>query len=347
MQLHERGVRALTSPLAGRLYGRAPRLGDLAARALARAIRGANASASAEAERNLRTAFPGWSAETCRDTARASVESQIRADLTVRTLRTLTRDGIARLCAREVSVHGIEHLEEVAGRGSPSVIFSPHYGEFVIGIIRVALELVGRKEVHLFFDSPGRNPANEGFKDLFEKACPNLRVIYNDRFAVRHALKALRAGQVLVMQPDVYDVRGAVHYVPLFGRLTVAMAGTGFFALHGGAPLVPAFCFRDGARRWSLRVDPPLEPVRGGDAEQDVYDTTALIWRAIERQLHTRPEPWMYWATLHQNFAHDVTLPDLDAGWEPLLSALAGRDGMRTPQVEALLGLMREPLPDR
>jgi len=115
------------------------------------------------------------------------------------------------------------------------------------------------KKVSLFYESPEKNPTTSIYKGLMERLGCDARVLYNDKTAVLKGLRVLKNGQVLGMMPDVFEYNLGLMYVPFFGRLTVAMGGTAFFALKTNARLIPGYSWRRKGQRFALKYGAPIE----------------------------------------------------------------------------------------
>lgn len=107
--------------------------------------------------------------------------------------------------------------------------------------------------------------------------------------AVREAIRVLREGQVVVVGGD-RPIKGQGTVVEFFGRPTLLPDGAIRLALHTGAALFVASCYRQ-AGRYHLRME-PVELVRTGDSEADVRETLQRLAQAMEPIIRAHPEQW-------------------------------------------------------
>ena len=221
-----------------------------------------------------------------------------RAGLLWYLLRITPSDQIEGYLDRRVRVEGVERLERASAKG-PVVLFSGHYGLPVTAVIAAARALHGRSTVNTFFAPPEENPSTAGFAEVFAAAPYGIQSIQVSPRAPIAALRALRAGQVLTMQPDVYDNRnGSAVVIPFLDGLTYAMTGTAYLALRASATLIPVFAVVDERGGVTVTFDDPLAFTRQGDNDVDGYRLTCAMYECIERKIRERPDQWVYWQVL-------------------------------------------------
>jgi KDO2-lipid IV(A) lauroyltransferase len=218
-------------------------------------------------------------------------------------------------CKSEIATVGREHFDAAAASPRPIVLFTPHFGNYALAAVWLALELEGRKQVLYFYDPPERNPFATRLRGLLEKVGAGAEGIHNDRGAVLKALKGLRRGALLTMMPDIYHFERATTFVPMFGRFAYMMPGTAFFALKADAVLLPLHCHYDPSGATEFRFDAPLEPARTGDADEDIYRTSAAIAATMETHIRENPGLWAYCESLPARFA-GLTRPVGGEAWE-------------------------------
>ncbi len=317
---------------------RAPRARRAAAGALLRAgwAPPAPRERMAAVERGLATAFPGTAQAEIAAIARRHARSMASFALARTFLECGTRDQVLDFCARRVTITGAEHLHAARDHDGPVIFFSAHYGLPVLACLLIGLGLEGRKRLNTFYARAEDNPANAGYRELMEKVVPGVNALPGDGRGVKAGLQAMRRGEALTMQPDVFDNRdGTALLVPFLGRLTFAMGGTAFFALRGVAMLVPLFCHDTGRGRFECRFDAPLEHPATGSADDDTYLLTARIFAAIEAQIRALPEHWAYWESLPGRLLGGVSLPAAPdpALWRTAFGALSARAHGSVPGV--------------
>lgn len=179
----------------------------------------------------------------------------------------------------------------------------------------VGQALAGRTRVNTFFAPPEDNPTTEGFRELLERAQVGIRPLQVGSRGTIQALRALRDGELLTMQPDVYDnFAGSAVVVPFRNGLTYAMIGTASLALRSHATLLPCHTVIEAGGRITIEVRPPLVPVCSDDAELDAYRLTGLIYAELERLIRSRPEQWVYWQILPDRMVPNVQLQQIARG---------------------------------
>lgn len=272
---------------------------------------------SARLRYNFALAFPERSEAAREVLIRKHWRSKFRSELVRRRLLTMPREELRRFCRTRVDVEGEQNFRAACESTRPVVFFTPHYGDFALGCLRMTLDIGRYKAVSVFYDPPEVNPTTSMYQGLIERLGCECKILFNDRTAVLKGLRALKRGNVLGMMPDVYEYNPGLMYVPFFGRLAVAMGGTAFFALKSDALLIPVYCYERGRSRFTLQYGPPVELSRSGDFARDLYLTTAAIYASIQEQLTALPEHWVYWSSLHERFgfAAGFELPRDGASW--------------------------------
>lgn len=141
------------------------------------------------------------------------------------------------------------------------------------------------------------------------RARAGLRVFWRGApLSAREMLRFLKAGGVLGVLID-QDTRVSGHFVPFFGRPAFTPRAAGDLAARLGAPMLFA-CAHRVARdmhRISLRR---VEVERTGDREVDSVALTAAATRAIEDEVRSHPEEWVWmhprWRTQPIDFSREM-----------------------------------------
>lgn len=244
---------------------------------------------------NLRAAFPVKSSHEigriCRDifvtTERNSVD-QFRLELLN---EFQMRSALAR-----IELLGQDHIEKAYQEGRAVILVTPHYGNFMLGALRVAADYA-KNGVYFFYNPPDRNTYAEKSNQLLERPANNCHKIYNNSYGIKTALKVLKARGTLCMMPDLVSDLAAAIYVPFFGRFFTAMSGIAFLALRSNAVIIPVYCCSRKAGDSVLEFRAPL--TLAGTAEQSdadrVYELTCLLFSELEREITLHPAHWRYW----------------------------------------------------
>lgn len=242
---------------------------------------------------SLQVAWPGLSLAAARRLQRRHHHAMHKCRLVQAHLAALAAPELASYLDRHVCVQD-RVLDLVRNDPRPVVFVTPHYGPFGLGCLKL-IQAIGRhKTVNAFYDAPAKNPSSAGFEALLKGLGYGFNALFNDSTAVLKALRVLKRGEALTMMPDVFDLTGHVLYVPFFGRLVPAMAGTALFAIKSQARVVVGYsCPGDGLQT-TVQLGVPIEPQRSGVLEADIASLTAAIFRDMERQIRQAPEHWAY-----------------------------------------------------
>lgn len=231
-------------------------------------------------------------------------------------------------------------VNRIINHPGPVVVFTPHYGAFLSGSLKVVRDIGARKRFNFFFEDPEKVPGNAEYPKIYSRMGSNVTSLLNNRRSIITAVKSLQKGEALAMMPDVYNAGNNHIAVPFFGSLTNAMTGTAFFALKTQALLVPSYCYPDGGgMRYVLDVQEPIPLSTAEDFEQALYETTSAIFANIEAQLLRLPEHWIYWQDLHQRYPCAARVPaHSEADWhghfDLLLKELRAQAPFLTPLLD-------------
>lgn len=109
------------------------------------------------------------------------------------------------------------------------------------------------------------------------------------------AVKLLRKGGILGVLADVNAHPKEGVFVPFFGVDACTSAGPAMLALRTDALIVPFFCVYDHQeKRYKIVRGDILEPVKTGDRERDILETTRLYTAEIERIIRQYPDQWLW-----------------------------------------------------
>lgn len=253
-------------------------------------------------------AFPGM---VRRDTAAMYARyrlSMYKLTLIKNYLTNLSENELSDFIDRHVNVDGQEHLEAIKISNAPVVFVTPHYGNFPAGCLKLIKEIGRDKIVNVFYNPPSTSRTSEGFEELFNGLGYGFNALFNDDKSVLKALRVLKRGEALTMMPDVFDVSGHVLYVPFFGKLVPAMAGTALLALKGKATVIVGYNIPGEGVGSTLRLGKPLIVEPTGDLETDIVRLTSAIFCEMERQIRQLPEHWVYLQGIGDLLANRLSL---------------------------------------
>ncbi|CAN5651518.1 N/A [soil metagenome] len=122
--------------------------------------------------------------------------------------------------------------------------------------------------------------------------------------AARASLKALKEGKVLGLLPDQ---NGDECFVPFFGLPTGHTLGPAVLHKRTGAPLIPAFCVREGVGKYRVIVLEPIDPSGEGDS----VAVTAEVAASLESVIRRYPEQWLWMHDRWKSSRQRGMLPEL------------------------------------
>lgn len=115
-----------------------------------------------------------------------------------------------------------------------------------------------------------------------------------DVSALRKALAALRAGQLVVTGIDRPDPFGGGEWLSFFGKPARLPVGHVRLALQTGAPVVVAHCeYRPTDHSYAVHVSRWLEMERVGSRQQNVLHNAQRVVAMAEELILAKPEQWL------------------------------------------------------
>jgi KDO2-lipid IV(A) lauroyltransferase len=235
--------------------------------------------------RNLELAFPEMDERERRRILRESFVSLGRQLGEFSQFPRATPESIRNL----VEYDGIEILWEAKRRGRGIIFLTSHLGAWEI----LCYAHSALYEPISFLVRPIDNPYIEELVEETRTRFGNNPI--SKKSAARAALKLLRGGGILGVLADLNTHPHEGVFVPFFGRLACTTASVATLALRTDASVIPVCAPWDEAKkRFVFHGEPIIELVRTGDQARDVEINTARFTAAIERQVRTYPEQWMW-----------------------------------------------------
>jgi KDO2-lipid IV(A) lauroyltransferase len=237
---------------------------------------------------NLRVAFPDWSDDERRRVMVGHFENLGRHLAEIAQLGGSHRNVLL----AGIEVEGFEHYQ-AARESSPDggvILMTAHFGAWEMcaaGLVQRGLPLVA---IHRELGNP---LVEQMVRDW--RSAIGLELLPLGRAAVG-ALRVLRQGRTLVALADQNAGREEGLFVPFFGRPASTRSALVRLAMRTGAPLVPAYAFRQAgspAGRHRIRFFPALELEREG-AEGALERNLTHMNRAIEEAIRQAPDHWMW-----------------------------------------------------
>ncbi|MCP5265028.1 MAG: hypothetical protein H6934_02905 [Burkholderiaceae bacterium] len=205
-----------------------------------------------------------------------------------------------------VTVHGLEHIEQGLARGRGVVLWVSHF-VFASSVAKIALHRAGLPVVHLSRPEHGFsktrlgialiNPLRRHSED--RHLAGRIEIERQHVWTAMRRLRNLVAGNGIVSM-TVGDWEGhRIAWVPfLGGRLPIA-TGAPKLALQSGATLLPVHVLRrpslDG---FDLFIEPSLLPASGEDPADALSEAVAGYADGLARRVRQAPGQWRGWAAL-------------------------------------------------
>lgn len=138
-----------------------------------------------------------------------------------------------------------------------------------------------------------RNPLIDNFIVRERERCGN-KVIRKTTAGIE-VIRAIRQKALVVAAVDQNASGRMGVFVPFFSRLASTSHGLAGLALAYGAPVIPAFLVREhGSWRHRIEILPAVEPVRTGDQETDLRETTAKFTAVFQQIVEQYPDHWLW-----------------------------------------------------
>jgi KDO2-lipid IV(A) lauroyltransferase len=83
--------------------------------------------------------------------------------------------------------------------------------------------------------------------------------------------------------------------VDFFGKAASTTTGIARVALHSDAAVVPGYAVWDESlQKYWLRFEPPVELIRTGNAEHDIFENTQKFTKVLEEIIRKYPDQWVW-----------------------------------------------------
>jgi Kdo2-lipid IVA lauroyltransferase/acyltransferase len=237
------------------------------------------------AEFNLRLAFPDWS-----EAQRAAVIRGMLGNLgwmaaEFARLPRHTKENIEQL----VVLDGHENFLEGQRRGKGVLYLTGHIGAWELSSYAHALYGF---PLH-FMARPLDNARVNALVNKYRCLSGNRPVFKND--SARIVLKILRESGTVGILADQNTMPEEGVFVDFFGKTACTTTGIARVALHTDAAVVPGYAAWDeGIQKYRLRFEPPVELIRTGDSERDVFENTQKFAKVIEGIIRKYPKQWVW-----------------------------------------------------
>jgi Kdo2-lipid IVA lauroyltransferase/acyltransferase len=237
------------------------------------------------AEFNLRLAFPDWGEAQRAAVIRGMVRNLGWMAAEFARLPRHTKKNIEQV----VVLDGHENFLEGQGRGKGVLYLTGHIGAWELSSYAHALYGF---PLH-YMARPLDNARVNALVNEYRCLSGNRPVFKND--SARTVLKILRESGTVGILADQNTMPEEGVFVDFFGKTACATTGIARVALHTDAAVVPGYAVWDeGMQKYRLRFEPPVELVRTGDSERDVFENTQKFAKVIEGVIRKYPEQWVW-----------------------------------------------------
>jgi KDO2-lipid IV(A) lauroyltransferase len=237
------------------------------------------------AEFNLRLAFPDWTDAQRKDATRKMVRNLGWMAAEFARLPRLTKENIENV----VILEGHENFLEGQRRGKGVLYLTGHIGAWELSSF--AHSLYGYP-LH-YMARPLDNRRLDALVNQYRCASGNRPIFKNE--SARVMLKILKDSGTVGILADQNTLPSEGAFVDFFGKLACTTTGLARVALHTGAAVVPGYAYWDETlQKYRLRFEPPVELIRTGDTERDVFENTQRFARVIEEIIRKHPDQWVW-----------------------------------------------------
>ena len=242
------------------------------------------------AEFNLRLAFPDWTDARRKDVTRKMVRNLGWMAAEFARFPRLTKKNIEKV----VILEGHENFLEGKRRGNGVLYLTGHIGAWELSSFAHALY---GYPLH-YIARPLDNQRLDALVNQYRCSSGNQPIFKNE--SARVMLRILKDSGTIGILADQNTMPEEGVFVDFFGESACATTGIARVALHTGAAVVPGYAYWDETiQKYRLRFEPPVELVRTGDTERDVFENTQRFAKAIQGIIQKHPDQWVW---VHQRW---------------------------------------------
>lgn len=261
--------------------------------AIARAV-GPILPVSRVAEANLRMAMPELDRAARREVIRGVWENLGRTAGEFPHLGHLQENG----SGPGWEIVGMEHIEALAARGGPAILFTGHIGNWEVLVpatLRKGIDAAGLYR-------PSDNPQFDEIVLELRRAAggANIKLFPKGAQGARQTLLHLRQGGFVGLLQDQKMNDGIE--ARFFDRPAMTASALAALALRMRCPVLPTYVQRIAPARFRVTFEPPLPLPDSGDRGADVAALTQAANDRLEAWIRAKPESWLW---LHRRWPKD------------------------------------------
>ncbi len=237
------------------------------------------------AEFNLKLAFPGWAEER-----RGAVMKQMTRNLgwmaaEFARFPKYSKENIENL----VVLDGHENFLAGQRRGKGVLYLTGHIGAWELSSYAHALY---GYPLH-YMARPLDNKPLDALVNRYRGLSGNQPIYKNE--AARMVLRLLKDAGTVGILADQNTMPEEGVFVDFFGTPACTTTGIARVALHCDAAVVPGYAYWDeNLGKYRLRFEPPVELIRTGDTERDVFENTQRFAKVLEGVIRRYPGQWVW-----------------------------------------------------
>ena len=255
------------------------------ASAVARALYALSPKLRKTAEFNLRLAFPEWTEAQRRQVIRNMAQNLGRMAAEFARMPKYSAANIQDL----VILDGHENFLQGHQQGKGVLYLTGHIGAWELSSFAHALY---GYPLH-YMARPLDNRKLDQLVNRYRSLSGNRPIFKNE--SARVMLKVLKDAGTVGILADQNTMPSEGVFVDFFGTPACTTTGLARVALHTGAAVVPGYAYWDDSiKKYRLRFEPPVELIRTGDAERDIFENTQKFTRVIEEIIRKYPDQWVW-----------------------------------------------------
>ncbi|MBV8914640.1 MAG: lauroyl acyltransferase [Acetobacteraceae bacterium] len=187
-------------------------------------------------------------------------------------------------------VVGAEHIEALAARGGPAILFTGHIGNWEVLPLATARKGVQFATLYRPADNPLIDQIILELRRASEGA--NEKLFPKGAQGARQTLLHLRQGGYVGLLQDQKMNDGIE--VRFFGRPAMTASALAALALRLGCPVLPTYAQRIAPARFLVTYERPVPLPQTGDRAADVAALTQAVNDRLEAWIRARPESWLW-----------------------------------------------------
>ena len=224
-------------------------------------------------ESNIALCFPNKSAKEREQLAKESIRQLAIVLLETGPVWHWKKE---RLLKHTNVVGGLSYLESAQASGKGTILLVPHLGNWeVLGMF------MGQRSKLTTLYQPQKDPRLDGVIYSARQRTGNTLAPTNI-MGVKVLLKALKAGEMIVILPDQIPEKGSGEFAPFYGQDTYTMTLVYNLIKRTGASVVAATALRTGKSHYDIHFMDSPESIYSTDIKQSLAGLNECVQRCVE-----------------------------------------------------------------